>query len=244
MEKQADISLPRIRRNIDQLEAFSNEALKNKINDDNKKSQGQISKMKKSYDDLQKLIDALNNKLQKVKQAHNELNDALNTEDMEKDNEIRQRVGEKITGCDRDINGDKAERASLSDERLKSEKLPSLQARKKDIIAQINKMVNQYNDNNKVIKDLNKLPKGDDEMNDLINKNLDIMKENKKIEEMINGAKEFGKEIDQRLDEILDPTIPEIKEKYDEKNDLIDKCDEIYDDIEKEILKQDEKIAD
>lgn len=52
-EKKIDtIDIPRIKRNIDNLEGFSLKSLKNKINDDNKKSQVQISKMKKNYEDL------------------------------------------------------------------------------------------------------------------------------------------------------------------------------------------------
>ena len=35
-------------------------SLKNKLNDDNKKSQGMIGKMKKSYEELQKKIEGLN----------------------------------------------------------------------------------------------------------------------------------------------------------------------------------------
>jgi len=54
LEKLLNTDIPRIKRNIDQLEAFSMKALKNQLNDDNKKSQGQISKMKKNYEDLQK----------------------------------------------------------------------------------------------------------------------------------------------------------------------------------------------
>lgn len=58
--------MPRIRKNIDQLEAFSLKALKNQLNDDNKRSQNQISKMKKNYEDLQKQIDSCNTKIVKV----------------------------------------------------------------------------------------------------------------------------------------------------------------------------------
>jgi hypothetical protein len=39
LEKLTGIDIPRIRRNIEQLEAFSLKALKNQLNDDNKKSQ-------------------------------------------------------------------------------------------------------------------------------------------------------------------------------------------------------------
>jgi len=61
------ISLPRIRKNIDALEAFTLKALKSKVNEDNKKSQAKISGMKKNYEDLQRKIDALNAKLGHVR---------------------------------------------------------------------------------------------------------------------------------------------------------------------------------
>jgi hypothetical protein len=38
LDKQNDIDLPRIKKNIDMLEAFAIKALKNKLNEDNKKS--------------------------------------------------------------------------------------------------------------------------------------------------------------------------------------------------------------
>jgi len=52
LEKQALVDIPRIKKNIDQLEAYAIKALKNRLNDDNKKSQNQISAMKKNYEDL------------------------------------------------------------------------------------------------------------------------------------------------------------------------------------------------
>lgn len=89
-------------------------------------------------------MDALNNKLQKVKEQSGELQKRLDNEDKEKENDIKYKVEDKINECDRDINGRKSE----DDDRDKTKPL-SLQARKKEIIAAINKMVNQFNDNNK-----------------------------------------------------------------------------------------------
>lgn len=83
--------------------------MKSKLNDDNKKSQASIAAMKKNYEDLQKQIEALNNKLGHVKDESKKLKAKLNTEDLEKDNEIKERVDEPLAECDQDINGDKAE---------------------------------------------------------------------------------------------------------------------------------------
>ena len=60
------VDLPRIKRNVEQIEAFTIKNLKNTLNDDNKRSQVLISKMKKNYEDLQKIIEALSVKQMKV----------------------------------------------------------------------------------------------------------------------------------------------------------------------------------
>ena len=44
--------MPKTIKNIDNLEHFVMKSLKNQLNDDNKKSQGLISKVKKNYDEL------------------------------------------------------------------------------------------------------------------------------------------------------------------------------------------------
>ena len=54
LEKLKTVNIVRLRQNIDQLEAISVKALKNQLNDTNKISQLQISKMKKNYEELQK----------------------------------------------------------------------------------------------------------------------------------------------------------------------------------------------
>jgi len=161
LEKMVEIDIPRIKKNIDLLESFTIKTLKNKLNEDNKRSQAKISKMKRNYEDLQKEIDVLNSKLAKVRIEANEIRTRLDNEDLEKDNEISNKVDDRLCECDRDINGDKAsEKGPGSDERGKDKPL-SLQARKKDIIAAINKMVNQFNENNKLIKDTNKNQKSE-----------------------------------------------------------------------------------
>jgi uncharacterized protein YpuA (DUF1002 family) len=51
------LEIPRAKKDIDQLEAYTIKSLKNKLNDDNKKSQNSIADMKKRFEDLQKYID-------------------------------------------------------------------------------------------------------------------------------------------------------------------------------------------
>ena len=81
LEKLDDVDIPRITEAIDELEGFSLKSLKNNLNDDNKKSQGQISLMKKNFEDLQKYIDLLNNKAGKVSDQIDALKEEFNSED-------------------------------------------------------------------------------------------------------------------------------------------------------------------
>jgi len=90
-------------------------------------------------------------------------------------------------------------------------------------------MVNTFNENNKLIKESNKVPKSEREMADLIKRNKEIQDDCKKIDDMINQGKTFAGDINERLDNILDPTIPSLKEKYTDKNQAIDECDELFD---------------
>jgi len=86
-------------------------------------------------------MDALNSKLGLVRDTAKKMADKLEGADLEKDNEIKNRIDDRLNECDRDINGDKAERAAEPDQRGKDRPL-SLHARKKDIIGMINRLVN------------------------------------------------------------------------------------------------------
>jgi len=81
-------------------------------------------------------------------------------------------------------------------------------------------------------------------MNELISKNKDIQEDCKKIDEKVNEGKVFAGQIDERLDNLLDPTIPEVQEKYDIKNALIDQCDELFDQVEAKIKDAEAEICD
>jgi regulator of replication initiation timing len=105
--------------------------------------------MKRNYEDLQKEMDQLNSKMAKVKIEASEIRTRLDNEDFEKDNEIKQKVDDKICECDKDINGEKASERSLGTDERGKDKPVSLYVIKKDIIGSINKMVNQFNENNK-----------------------------------------------------------------------------------------------
>lgn len=66
-------------------------------------------------------------------------------------------------------------------------------------------------------------------MVELISRNNEIQNDCKKIDDMINSGKTFASNINERLDSLLEPTIGVIKEKYTDKNQVIDECDELFD---------------
>jgi hypothetical protein len=75
----------------------------------------------------------------------------------------------------------------------------SLQARKKDIIAAINKMVNMFNENNKAIKESVVKPKSEKDINDLISKNKAIQQDCAQIDSKVAEGKLFATQIEDRL---------------------------------------------
>jgi hypothetical protein len=190
--------------------------------------------MKKNYEDLQKQIDALNAKLGKVGAQVDAAKEAFTNADLERENEIAARLDGVLDDCERDVNGDKAAARgsgvlAADASKTHQQKDNSLQARKKTIIAMINKMVNAFNESNKMIKDSNKVAKTEREMADIIKKNKEIQVECQTIDNMIGDGKAFALQVNERLDGLLDPVLLEVKEKYTEKNQAIDECDELFD---------------
>lgn len=175
------MDIPRIKKNIDMLEGFSVKSLKNQLNDDNKKNQGMISTMKKSFEDLQRQIDKLNLKVATTSKQITNLKKSFGNDDLERENEFKRLLDDKLEACNRDINGDRSGEGSDRNQDSKLDKLKSLQSRKRAIIALINKMVNQFNENNKLIKEANKIEKNEKEMSDLIIKNKEIQDDCQKI---------------------------------------------------------------
>lgn len=60
----------------------------------------------------------------------------------------------------------------------------------------------------------------------------------------MNEGKVFAEQIDERLNNILDPTIPELDAKYEEKNGLIDECDDLFDTQEEKLKTIDAALND
>lgn len=195
--RQDEIDLPRLRKNVELLEGFTLKALKNRMHDDNKASQNVISRMKRAYEDLQKLIDALNAKLARNSSLCQSLKEQFNNEDLERTNEIYNELTSKLDKCNEDINAEKAagdddtvspndiqlnvRDTNLSDslkenQMADSGSLQSLQARRKRIIKAINDMVQMFNENNKSVREAGKAQKTEREVSELIERNQSIIK--------------------------------------------------------------------
>lgn len=93
----------------------------------------------------------------------------------------------------------------------------------------INKMVNQFNENNKLIKEANKVAKNEKEMSELISRNKEIQEDCNSIAEQIDLGKTFATEINERLENLMDPNLANLRDKYNNKNASIDECDEVFD---------------
>lgn len=81
-------SVPRIKADVDMLEGFLAKSLKNKVADDNKKCQEQISDTKKQFDSLARKIATLNGKLATAEKGAAALKASFENEDFERAAEL------------------------------------------------------------------------------------------------------------------------------------------------------------
>ena len=79
-------------------------------------------------------------------------------------------------------------------------------------------------------------------MQDLIRKNKEIQKDCDEIDTKVLKGKKFSNIILEKLDAILNPKIPDVQDKFDLKNKLLGKCDELYDDCESGLTNYENKI--
>ena len=76
----------------------------------------------------------------------------------------------------------------------------------------------------------------------MIENNQEIQEECEKIDKKIRGGKEFAVEIDDKMNKILNQYIPDTQDKFEDKNKLLGKCDELYDECESGLTKYENKI--
>lgn len=157
---------------------------------------------------------------------------SFKNKDLERENFIKKNVTKPIAECEKDIYGDK----------LSTDEDDTMVAIKKKVIQDINTVVNRFNENNKNIKEVNKNPKSDKEMKQLVQNNKEIQEECDAIDKKIGEGKDLAEVIDEALDKIMKTKIPDSQDKFDDKNKLLGKCDELYDDCESGLTKYENKI--
>ena len=62
--------------------------------------------IKKTFEDLQKIIDRLNGKISSASSEINQLREGFTNEDLERENEIMRELVEKLEHCDDEVNAD------------------------------------------------------------------------------------------------------------------------------------------
>jgi hypothetical protein len=135
--------------------------------------------MKARFEDYQKFIDTINGKIEGVGKDIEDLREKFNDEDLEKDNEFITFLYNNLNYCDIETNGDKNSRSQdlpTEDDGGYFESKANLVTRKKIIIQNTNKLVNTFNENNKLIKESNITPKTDVQIHDIITKNRNLQK--------------------------------------------------------------------
>lgn len=131
--------------------------------------------MKARFEDYTKYIDTLNGQVASVRKDIADIQENFADEDLEKEGEFQSVLINECDYCDNEINGDKNNREK---EPQKEENdggyflsKANLVTRKKVIISNTNKLVNTFNENNKLIKESNVQPKTDVQIHDIISKN-------------------------------------------------------------------------
>ena len=89
-----------------------------------------------------------------------------------------------------------------------------------------------FNENNKQVRESNKNSKSEQEISELIKTNDQIQKAALCVDEHIAAAQKFGQGTLKELDEV-DSCIESLRVKYSKKNQLIDDCDEKFEEAEK-----------
>lgn len=134
--------------------------------------------MTKRFEDYTKLIGTLNDEITGVRKDVADIEEHFQDEDLEKDNQFRDELTMAVDNCDNEVNGDKNARnqdnvKEVDDGGLSESKM-NMTARKKMVISNTNKLVNTFNENNKLIKESNIQPKTDVQIHEIITKNNNL----------------------------------------------------------------------
>ena len=160
---------------------------------------------------------------------------------MERENEIGRGLYAKLRLCDEDVNADTFEKDEINPEakdaqpNQKSDRPDSLFMRKRDIIGEVNELVQFFNTNNKAVREASKTDNMvERDVAELTARNRQIQTEAAAIESKIAQAKDYADEIERRVDSLCEPLISRLRAKYEKKNALVDECDEQFDRCQQE----------
>ena len=202
MTRLLEADVPKLKEGIDNLEAFISKGLKNQLNSDNKRSQTNLSKVKKAYEEFVRNYEALENTYNDCVEQVNSFNDKFVSDDLERMNEIEQ-LKENLLKKENAING--------SDN--------SLLIKKRQVIEGINKCVDQFNDITKMTRDSNrKNLKSETVLNDLITKNKDLQSACDSLGLLLSRAMTDAQDTSDQLSQLINSdTMQELTSKYSTK---------------------------
>mgnify|MGYP000913747509 CR=1 FL=1 len=186
----------------------------------------------------------MNNKIKDVKDKARSLAKTLPSADLDIETQIDALVFAELKDINGDVNGGDPEKSNPKDGEL----LPLVDI-KASIIGDLNTLVTLFNENNKAIKDAEKKGTLTPEMLKELKDNLEpIIAKGKHIRAHLEEGKDKAKILDERLDNLLDETIPDLEVAIKDKYKMIEETDEIYDmlqgKIEKAIADADQDLQD
>jgi len=160
---------------------------------------------------LARKIIALNEAASAADKSAKSLKASFENQDLERETEFKHTIHDQIAGCKYDINGCDSEQAddngeanevriSLENSLCKSKDNKPLREQQGTIVARINALVNQFNQNNSQIKESN--PDNEKEQRELVQKNHDLQNECQKITELVTDGLKFASQVVERLEDL------------------------------------------
>lgn len=241
-----EVDIPRITENIDSIFNYGEKTTQTKLHEDNKKNQIEISNLKQELSEFQKKIGKINTKIQEVGKQILEVKDNIKDfKDIEKEQQLYQNVINQLEEIEAQANkiNDKEVLKDLGFEQM------SLVEQKKNIIAHLNNLVNEFNANNQSIKQEEKVNRESvsksivsNRLSELNFKTKDIKKQTKNIEEKLDLGKGKALILDQRLAELVEKELPKFIKDLNQKTGLLEQKDAIIESMLQKIQSEEDAL--
>ena len=105
LKRQYDTNIDAITKNIDALNTFSKKALAGKLIMENKITATKVNSIKRTFEEIESQILKMNSKIKETQAKYEKVYKELDTEDIEKDNALENKIGKQIKDCCNDIKG-------------------------------------------------------------------------------------------------------------------------------------------